>query len=330
MEICTGVAPPVPAAHRVDREIEAFQQRVLIGRRLRVQDDDVVGFRPAVVAGMGNEGVADRRGVLQAAVEGDMQAAARAGAAALRDIDVADRCQAGCRRIIAEGRLIEGGDRPRLDGWPQRAVQVAEQFAGQVVVAIHEERRFADMAGRAEVGGDHRVRRRHVIDQADPRAVEEAGIVVPHRCPNRRRHQIITGAGKQEDAVLAQAGGVVDGACRRLRLRLPNQTVHIGRAEERRPAAQVHADGERARQVGGVAAAGAVVRPTGDDSGAGDRRRVSDVQLVRHEPARRDAGHGHRAGVDGQRRERFDGGPWRRQRFNSGPRRRGDGQRQCD
>jgi len=62
-EIQVVAAPPVPAAARIGGR----------SRRLRVEDDHLVGVGPAVVAGALVEGGADGGGVLQAAVEGDVE-----------------------------------------------------------------------------------------------------------------------------------------------------------------------------------------------------------------------------------------------------------------
>ena len=62
------VAPPVPAGVRI-------QERPM---RLRIEHDQVVGVRPAVVAGLGPEAVADQRVRLLAAVKRDVDPTGRA------------------------------------------------------------------------------------------------------------------------------------------------------------------------------------------------------------------------------------------------------------
>ena len=97
--------------------------------------------------------------------------------------------------------------------------------------------------------------------------------------------------------------GIVDGTLRRLPVDLLNRWRNIGRAEEGEPAHGVGADRERPEHVERVAAAGAIVGAAGKDGGAHDLPGVSDVKLVGHVAARRDAGGGNGAGIDREGRK---------------------------
>src|SRR3546814_4893859 len=78
--------------------------------RLRIKDDDVVGRRPTVVAGIPNEVVVNPVEGLPATVEGDMEAAALRWRrhletrvfAGLRNVQITDAVQAGTHVVLIE------------------------------------------------------------------------------------------------------------------------------------------------------------------------------------------------------------------------------------
>ena len=149
-EIQVVAAPPVPAAAWVGGRCGG----------LRVQDDHLVGVGPAVVAGALVEGGADRGGVLQAAVEGDVEFAGLAGGAAGRDVGVAAAGHAVHQGIeISPERGLVEVDEDAAQGADvfgvQGAVEPVEDFAGGIVIAVVDERAAVEGAQAAEiVGGD--------------------------------------------------------------------------------------------------------------------------------------------------------------------------------
>jgi hypothetical protein len=119
-----AVAPEIPARPRVARGLG----------RLRVEHDDAIGARPAIVARIPDEIVVNALAALRI---GNVQAA-RLGAAGVGDVDVADAAQTGSRPGLEELGLVEGVQAAgvvRVDwlGAEVVGIEVVEQKLGGVL-----------------------------------------------------------------------------------------------------------------------------------------------------------------------------------------------------
>ena len=139
------------------------------------------------------------------------------------------------------------------------------------------------------------------------RGVAEGAVDIADGFDHRSRHQRIQPAGEQKDTIAQQPCRIIDASARRRRRHGLDAGLRIRRAEEGARADR-RADAERAEQVARIAAAGTRVRPAGDDTGPHHASRMRDVELMRHEAARRDAGNRDGVLVDAQRRQRRLGG----------------------
>src|SRR5262245_52591421 len=142
-----GIAPPVPAALRVDR----------VGLDLRKEDDEAVRVGNLGVTGFLDEVVADRLARLLAAMEDDMDAAACLRGAVGRDVDHALVGEPIGR--LSEGLLVEH-DEPSLrlsSGRLERTIDPSKYGLGLIVVAVADIGLGADAASRSTLLGDEGV-----------------------------------------------------------------------------------------------------------------------------------------------------------------------------
>ena len=193
-------------------------------------------------------------------------------------------------------------------GRVQRAVDVREQRARLVVVAVVDVGARGGRTGRAVALGDEGMARRNVVDIGDVglgdagRAVERHGRIDHGRCDGK-----VLGAREDVDPIARQARERVDCALLRKLLGAPQQMRRVGR-----PVVGLHAAIERGREL----PLGAAVRAARDDAGADHRRGEGDVELARHEGA------GRQARDRGLREIDVEGGQLGRER--AGPRERRD------
>ena len=276
MVVGTGVAPPVPAALRVEHEAGAGPPDGT-GDRLRIEHDRRVRVGPAVVARVAYEGVADALDALATAVKRHVDAAAP-DRARPRDVGVPGVGHADRVRVAAgEFALVEFHERPR---WRARRrlqapVDVLQQLAGGVVVTVVDEGRAGDAALVAEVLGHHGVAGRPIVDDRDAPLRHEVAVKALERLDDRPAHRRVLRAAEQPHARTGEVRARVDGAGRGQTL---GERPEPGGVGDRRPGAR------RQTVVGGGpdAALGAIVGPAGEHAGALHKTRVRDVELHRH------------------------------------------------
>ena len=171
--------------------------------------------------------------------------------------------------------------------WPDRApslrglsgaVELREQRAGEIEVAVVDVRRRLGGAGVAVVIGDHRMLGRDVFLVHDVGRRHELRVVRGEVVHHRRPDRAVERAREQVDLRGLQVGDRVDRADR------GPVACLLREARDRDAARMRHAAPGRVDDR----PFGAVVGTAGDDTDAlGERRRIGDVQLHRHVAAGR-------------------------------------------
>ena len=139
------VAPPIPAAKRVQRRTEIGPGIAHNG--LWIEDDDTIGVGPLIIAGVFNISGLNGLEVLLAAMERDMHPARLLSRTRRRYINVTDLGHAvGSRRC--RSRQLPLIKREELAGkragvlWIERSVSVLEDNPGLVVITVVDEISF--------------------------------------------------------------------------------------------------------------------------------------------------------------------------------------------
>ena len=273
------VSPPIPAAARIVR----------LRHRLRIQHDDLVGVRPAVVAGILVEGGADAGDVLQAAVKGHVQLAGLSRGAGGWHVGVAAAGHAVQSRVaVAPERGLVKVDEAAAQGADvllvQRPVYPLEDLACGVEVAVVDERRTVGAAAAAKEVRWDRMLSGQVVLVLDIRARNVIAVHGAQVVHHRLLHGRIDRPGQQVYLRGGHIAGRVDVAVARPSVHHRDQVRKVARGGIE------HAGPGRDRGV----ALRAVHRPARDDAGAlPDRLRIREVHLRRHVGAGREAGDRH-------------------------------------
>ena len=296
--LAPGVAPPVPATPRIEHEapVQPGHSPAVAADRLRVEHDQPVRIRPAVVPRLAHEALADRLHALPAAMERHVHAALRrlARARHVRIAGVRHADRVGISR--GESLLVIPDDAPRLlcRGRVQRAKQMLEQLAGRVEVTIVDERRSGDRTCPACALGDHRVARGLVLYERDPlRRNAVARIELAQGVDDRRIHGPVARPREEPHSRTREVVRGVDRPRAREHLRLRSQLVD---SRQRRPGPRRHAVVVR----GDHRTLRAVVRPGGENPRSCHDAGVRHVELHCHVSAGGDPRdrHGARIGAE--------------------------------
>ena len=181
----------------------------------------------------------------------------------------------------------------------ERPVDMLEDRARLIEVAVVDEGRAGPGARHRAVLGDEAVARVHAGVEADVGGGRAGGGVERRDLgAHGSQDRPVGGAGEHVDAVVGEVGGRIDGA---------RGGEGLGAGEQRRGVrlaqGRLHAAVERQVEL----ALGAAVRSAGDDAGALDRARERDVELARHVGAGRQARDRGLGEVNPQRGERVGG-----------------------